>query len=80
MQLKVPMKEIIPKLDLKSKLIQLNRPPTIERIIIAIEILDFDNKVLLETKAIVDTGAIFSLLPGFLITQFTDLKTFPFQM
>jgi len=60
-QLKVPMKEIIPKLDLKSKLIQLNKSPTIERIIIVIEILDLDDNVLPETKAIVDTGAIFSL-------------------
>jgi len=55
------MKEIIPKLDLKSKLIQLNKSPTIERIIIVIEILDLDDNVLPETKAIVDTGAIFSL-------------------
>ena len=80
MQLKIPMKEIPPKSDLKSKFAYLNISSKIERIIIPIQILDFDNKIIMETKAIVDTGAIFSLMPGFLMTQFSNLKTIPHEI
>jgi hypothetical protein len=80
MQLKVSLNEIEPKSDLKSKLMQLGITPITERIFIPIQILNLDKSLLLETKAVVDTGAIFSLLPGYLLTQFSNLQTVSYEM
>ncbi|HUY00903.1 MAG TPA: hypothetical protein VMV49_15180 [Candidatus Deferrimicrobium sp.] len=80
MQLKVSLNEIEPKSDLKSKLMQLGIAPLTERIFIPIQILNIDKTLLLETKAVVDTGAIFSLLPGYLLTQIPNLQTISYEM
>ena len=63
MILKFPVKKITPRTDLKRKLGILGFSPAIHRIIVDLNFLDEENKIIICTQALFDTGAPFSLFP-----------------
>ena len=74
-ELKFPIKEIIPRSDLGLKFEQLALSPTYQRLLVDLELLDQDKRLVLTLDTILDTGAILSLLPKTFLRYYPDLIT-----
>ena len=74
-ELKFPIKEIIPRSDLGLKFEQLDLSPTYQRLIVDLELLNDDKKSVLSLDTLLDTGAILSLLPKAFLRYYPDLTT-----
>lgn len=81
MELRFDLIQIDPLGDLGDKLIRLDTDPRIDRILadIIIEIKTPRNETI-ELQGFIDTGAIFTLLPGKILDDFPNLQTEPHTM
>ena len=75
MELKFPIRNINPKKAFSDKIVALGLKPTIQRIIVSIDILNTKGENFFSVDGIFDTGAPFCLLPVSIMKDMGDLQT-----
>lgn len=73
MELRFPLKRIIPKSSIAEKFKALGENPEIHRIFGKVSFITSNNAALIPIDAIIDTGAIISLFPGVLLEEFPEI-------
>lgn len=75
MELRFPIQRIKAQLSLSEKLESLGTKPYLHRIFAKVSIINSDKSRTIPIKAIVDTGATFSLFPDYLLKGLTGIMT-----
>ncbi len=75
MILRFPVQKIKAKYTLAQKLESLEINPYLQRIFARFSLIKSDNTTSTPIRAIVDTGAVFSLFPGYLLKDYHKIRT-----